>query len=153
MQYASFMGQLSDKLNGLVNYHFYVPAPTLKFPGIEGFLAKYQARASGSGTDPLGFYQPPFTYAAMQVLEQAITATNSINNDLLAKHIHENEFQTIVGKIRFDEYGEWVKPRLLTVQFQNVQGAGLEQYLTGGRQIVVYPPEYRSGDLKYPFSK
>jgi ABC-type branched-subunit amino acid transport system substrate-binding protein len=45
MQYASFMGQLSEKLNRVVNYHLYVPSPKLSFPGIESFLKKYQERA------------------------------------------------------------------------------------------------------------
>src|SRR5262249_21092007 len=79
MQYASLMGQLSDKLNRLVNYHFYVPSQKLSFPGIEDFLKKYQAQAKDAGVDPLGFYQPPFAYAAMQVLEQAVTATKSLD--------------------------------------------------------------------------
>lgn len=153
MQYASFMGQLSEKLNRVVNYHLYVPSPTLNFPGIESFLKKYQERAPGVGTDPLGFYQPPFAYAAMQVLEQAITATGGLDDSKLAQYIHKNPFRTIVGEIRFDESGEWATPRLLVVQFQNVQGSGLDQYLTGGRQVVVYPPKYKSGDLQYPFSK
>jgi hypothetical protein len=39
------------------------------------------------------------------------------------------------------------------VQFQNVHGSGLDQYLTGGRQVVVCPPQYKSGDPQYPFSK
>ncbi|HET9714614.1 MAG TPA: amino acid ABC transporter substrate-binding protein [Pseudolabrys sp.] len=153
MQYASFLGQLSEKLNRVVNYHLYVPSPTLSFPGIETFLKKYQALAPAAGTDPLGFYQPPFAYAAMQILEQAITATGSLDDDKLAQYIHKNTFQTIVGEIRFDESGEWATPRLLVVQFQNVQGSGLDQYLTGGRQVVVYPTQYKSGDLQYPFSK
>jgi hypothetical protein len=29
----------------------------------------------------------------------------------------------------------------------------MDQYLTGGRQVVVYPAQYKSGDLQYPFSK
>ena len=79
MQYASLMTQLADKLNRVVNYHFFVPSPKMSFPGIESFLKKYQAQAKDAGVDPLGFYQPPFAYAAMQVLEQAITATGSVN--------------------------------------------------------------------------
>ena len=64
MQYASLMQQLSEKLNRVVNYHLYVPSAKMNFPGIEGFLKKYQAQAKDAGTDPLGFYQPPFAYAA-----------------------------------------------------------------------------------------
>jgi branched-chain amino acid transport system substrate-binding protein len=44
MQYASLIGQLSEKLNRVVNYHFFVPSPKMNFPGIEDFLKKYQAR-------------------------------------------------------------------------------------------------------------
>ncbi len=153
MQYATFMGQLADKLNGLVNYHIYVPSEKLNFPGIETFLKKFQARAKGAGVDPLGFYQPPFAYAAMQVIEQAITATKSLDDDKLARYIHDNKFDTIVGEIEFDNLGEWKTPRILLVQFQNVHGSGLEQYMTGHRQVILYPPQYKDGDLQQPFGK
>ena len=41
---------------------------------------------------------------------------------------------------------------MLVVQFQNVQGDGLEQYLTGHRQVILYPPELKSGKLIYPYA-
>jgi branched-chain amino acid transport system substrate-binding protein len=153
MQYASLIGQLSEKLNRVVNYHFFVPSPKMSFPGIEEFLKKYQARAKDSGVDPLGFYQPPFAYAAMQVLEQAIKATGTLDDDKLAEYIHKNTFKTIVGDIRFNELGEWADARVIMVQFQNIQGSGLEQYMTGHKQVIVYPNDLRDGDLEYPFSK
>jgi branched-chain amino acid transport system substrate-binding protein len=153
MQYASLIGQLSEKLNRVVNYHFFVPSPKMSFPGIEEFLKKYQARAKDSGVDPLGFYQPPFAYAAMQVLEQAINATGSLDDDKLADYIHKNTFKTIVGDIRFNELGEWADARAIMVQFQNIQGTGLEQYMTGHKQVIVYPNDLRDGELEYPFSK
>src|SRR5262249_11985680 len=153
MQYASLITQLSEKLNRVVNYHFYVPSPKMNFPGIEDFLKKYQAQAKDAGVDPLGFYQPPFAYAAMQVLEQAIKATNGLNDDKLAQYIHNNEFGTIVGPVRFNELGEWAKARAIVVQFQNIQGSGLDQYLTGHKQVIVYPPEYKDGELQSPFAK
>jgi branched-chain amino acid transport system substrate-binding protein len=153
LQYATFIQQLAEKLDRVVNYHLYVPSPTMKFPGIEEFLKTYQARAPQQGTDPLGFYQPPFAYATMQVLEQAVKATGSLDDSKLADYIHKNGFDTIVGNIRFDEKGEWAKPRLLMVQFQNVDGNGLDQYRTSGKQVILYPPEYKDGDLQAPFAK
>ena len=153
MQYASLMGQLSDKINRVVNYHLYVPSPKMSFPGIEAFLKKFQAQAKGAGVDPLGFYQPPFAYAAMQVLEQAITATGSLNDDKLADYIHKSAFNTIVGEIKFNELGEWAAARMLVVQFQNVEGSGIEQYMTGGKQVILYPPQYKDGELIAPFAK
>ena len=153
MQYASLIGQLSEKLNRVVNYHFFVPSPKTNFPGIEEFLKKYQARAKDSGVDPLGFYQPPFAYAAMQILEQAISATGTLDDEKLADHIHKTTFKTIVGDVRFNELGEWANARAIMVQFQNVQGSGLEQYLTGRKQVIVYPNELKDGELQYPFAK
>jgi len=153
MQYASLMQQLGEKLNRVVNYHLYVPSAKMNFPGIEAFLKTYQAQAKEAGTDPLGFYQPPFAYAAMQVLEQAIKATGSLNDDKLAGYIHNNAFNTIVGEVRFNELGEWATARMLLVQFQNVQGSGLDQYMTGHKQVILYPPEYKDGELEAPFAK
>ena len=89
----------------------------------------------------------------MQVLEQAISTTKSLDDDTLAKYIHQNTFNTIVGEIRFDELGEWRTPRMLIVQFQNVQGSDLQQYLTGHRQVILYPAQYKDGELEQPFAK
>ncbi|MET0539554.1 MAG: amino acid ABC transporter substrate-binding protein [Xanthobacteraceae bacterium] len=153
MQYASLITQLGEKINRVVNYHFYVPSAKMSFPGIDEFLKKFQAQAKDAGVDPLGFYQPPFAYAAMQILEQAIKATGSLDDEKLAIYIHANAFNTIVGEVRFNELGEWAKARVLMIQFQNVQGSGLEQYLTGHRQVIVYPPEYKDGEVEQPFAK
>jgi branched-chain amino acid transport system substrate-binding protein len=151
LQYATFLQQLAEKLDRVVNYHLYVPAPTMNFPGIEDFLKIYQARAAQQGTDPLGFYQPPFAYAAMQVIEQAVKATGTLDDGKLAEYIHKNEFNTIVGNIRFDAKGEWAKARLLMIQYQNIDGSNLDQYRTAGKAVILYPPEYKNGTLQQPF--
>jgi branched-chain amino acid transport system substrate-binding protein len=153
LQYAVFMQKLGTKLERVVNYHLYVPGPAMNFPGIEQFLKTYQARAAVQGIDPLGFYQPPFAFAAMQILEQAVKATGSLDDGKLSDHIHNNAFDTIVGSIRFDEKGEWATPRLLMVQFQNIDDSGLDQYRTAGKQVILYPPQYKDGDLMAPFAK
>jgi branched-chain amino acid transport system substrate-binding protein len=151
LQYATFLQQLADKVDRVVNYHLYVPAPTMSFPGIEEFLKTYQARAPEQGTDPLGFYQPPFAYAAMQILEQAVKATGTLDDAKLADYIHKNEFDTIVGKVRFDAKGEWATPRLLMIQYQNIEGSNLDQYRKPGKAVILYPPQYKDGELQHPF--
>ena len=153
LQFGALMGQLGEKLNGVVNYHFYVPSEKMKFPGIEDFLGRFQARAKDAGVDPLGFYQPPFAYAAMQVLEQAVTATGTLDDDKLAAYIHKTAFQTIVGEIKFNDLGEWAVARPIVLQFQNVQGAGLDQFKTGHKQVIVYPPQYKDAELQHPYGK
>jgi len=50
MQYASLIGQLSEKLNRVVNYHFFVPSPKMSFPGIEDFLKIRRGRKTPAST-------------------------------------------------------------------------------------------------------
>jgi hypothetical protein len=39
------------------------------------------------------------------------------------------------------------------IQFQNVDGSGVDQYKTGHKQVIVYPPQFKDGDLQAPFTK
>jgi branched-chain amino acid transport system substrate-binding protein len=153
LQYAALLTKLGPKLNGIVNYDFWVPEPTLNFPGIEKFLKGYQAQAAKAGVDPLGYYIPPFAYAELQILGMAVEATNGLDQVKVAEYIHAHEFNTIVGKVKFGPDGEWVKSRGLMVQFRNIEGNDLEQFKKPGRRVVVSPEEFKSGDLIYPYSK
>src|SRR3989454_3454391 len=75
-------------LNGVVNYDFWAPEPTmLAFPGIKEFLKEYQARAEKAGVDPLGYYLPPNSYALVQVLGQAVEATDRKSTRLNSSHL------------------------------------------------------------------
>src|SRR5438094_9893656 len=53
LQFTPVKLQFGSKLNGIVNYDFCFPAPTMQFPGIMHFLKKYQAKAPGNGVDQL----------------------------------------------------------------------------------------------------
>jgi branched-chain amino acid transport system substrate-binding protein len=144
--------KLGPKLNGLVDFGFWVPEPSLKFPGIEAFLKKYQAEAEKAGVDPLGYYLPPWAYAMMEVLGQAIESTKSIDQQKVAETLHAREFDTIVGKVKFGADGEWTTSRILLIQFQNIKGTDQNQFTQPGKQVVVYPEALRSGPLIYPYS-
>jgi branched-chain amino acid transport system substrate-binding protein len=152
LQYTSVMTSLGPTLNGLVNYDFWAPEPTMMFPGIKEFFAEYQKRAKEAGVDPLGYYLPPYAYAAVQILGQAIEATRSLDQQKVADHIRANEFNTIVGKVRFGPTGEWAKSRVLQVQYQGIKGTDIEQFRGPGRKVVLYPEEFKSGNMIYPYS-
>jgi branched-chain amino acid transport system substrate-binding protein len=153
LQYASLMTSLGPLLNGIVNYDFWVPEPTLNFPGIQEFLAKYQTRAAGQGVDPLGYYLPPFAYGYLQVLGDAITAVGSLDQQALGDYIHKTTFNTVIGPVQFGSNGEWAKSRTLMVQYQNITNTDLEQFKHAGRRIVLYPEAWVSGEFKFPYTE
>jgi branched-chain amino acid transport system substrate-binding protein len=152
LQSASLKGQLGPLLNGVVNYESWLPARTMQFPGVMDFLAKYQARAASEGTDPIGYNMPPWGYADLQVLEQAITGTGSTDDGKLSAYLHANTVHTIVGDITFGEDGEWSEPRMLQVQYRNLRGNGLAQFKDMDNQVILTPAPYKTGDVIYPMA-
>jgi branched-chain amino acid transport system substrate-binding protein len=152
LQYASIKTQLGPQLNGIVNYDFWEPAKTLQFPGVLDFLKKYQAKAASEGVDPLGYYLPPFAYANLQVLAEAVDATKSLDQDKLADYLRKSTFKTIVGDIKYGPNGEWEEARVLQVQFHDVKGSDIEQWKTADTQTIVWPPKYATGKTVYPYA-
>jgi branched-chain amino acid transport system substrate-binding protein len=151
LQFTPIMTSLGSLLNGVVNYNSYVPG--MKFPGIEDFLARYAKRAAEAKVDPLGFYLTPFNYAIGQMLEQAVNATKSLDHKQLAAYLRKNEMSTVVGPIRFDKNGEWANPRVVQAQFRGVADKDTEQFRQPGKQVVISPDAYKTGDVITPFEK
>ena len=153
LQATVFKTQLGPLLNGVVNYETWLPVKSMEFPGSLGLLKKYQARAKAAGTDPLGYYMPVWAYADLQVLGEAIAATKSLNDDVLADYMHKATFKTVVGEVQFNEQGEWTKERTLAAQFQNIKGKNIEDFRDPTTEVIIYPPQYKSGEVIYPYEK
>jgi len=144
--------QLGHLLNGIVAYDVYEPEPTMKFPGVEEFLKRYQERAPKEGVDPLGYYLPPYAYSEMQVLGEAVAQVGSLDQGKIADYIHKTTFHTIVGDVAFAANGEWAKSRVLFIQYRDIKDNDVDQFRQGGKTPILYPPEYKTGDLIYPYS-
>jgi branched-chain amino acid transport system substrate-binding protein len=56
-----------------------------------------------------------------------------------------------VGDMEFAANGEWRRPRVLMVQYRGVSGNGLEQFRGPAPYVILYPPEFKNGDVKTPF--
>jgi branched-chain amino acid transport system substrate-binding protein len=54
--------------------------------------------------------------------------------------------------VAFGKDGEWVHPRMLVTQWQGVTGHDVAELNDLKKWVVVWPPEYKSGDLVYPYS-
>jgi branched-chain amino acid transport system substrate-binding protein len=145
--------ELGPLLNGLVNYEYWLPVPSLMNPQIQSFIATYQSRAETAGADPLGYYVAPLAYAQLQVLEQAVKAVGSLDDAALAEYTRTATFETVVGKVKFGEGGGWAQPRVLTVQFQNIASNDISEFRKPNTQAVVYPRETASATLIFPYAK
>ena len=139
LQNTSIKTQLGPLLNGFTNYDFWLPVPKMLVGGVEELMKKYQARAQGAGVDLLGYYMAPQAFTQMQVLQQAIEATKSLDDNKLADYIRATTFKTVLGDVKFGKDGEWAEPRVLQVQFQNVKGNDPMQFKDVTTQVVVAP--------------
>lgn len=144
---------LGPLLNGLVNYEYWLPVPSLMNPQIQSLIATYQSRAERAGADPLGYYVAPMAYAQVQVLEQAVNAVGSLDDAVLSDYTQKATFDTVVGKVAFGERGGWAQPRVLTVQFRDIGSNNISEFKTANTEAVVYPPEATSAGLIYPYAK
>jgi branched-chain amino acid transport system substrate-binding protein len=153
LQNTAIKARLGPLLNGWTNYDFWLPVPKMQFAGVDDLMKKYQARAAVEGVDALGYYMVPWAFAQLQVLQQAVVATTSLDDAKLGDYIRANTFTTVLGDVRFGSNGEWARSRMLQVQFQNIKSNDLAQFKDISIQVVVAPTEYESGELIYPYEK
>jgi branched-chain amino acid transport system substrate-binding protein len=145
--------QLGPLMNGIINNEVFLPAPAFTFPGTLELLAKYRVVAQRDGLDPIGWAFPPLGYAAGQVLAQAVEGAKSLDQATLAAYMHSHTFSTVVGDIAFGPDGEWTKSRVVFTQFQHVTGNTVDQFKDTSHEVIVWPPEYKAGDVIYPYAE
>ncbi len=99
---------------------------------VSNYIAKYGGSASDIGADTVE------AYSTMQVLEQAVTKTNSVDNAKLIQELRSDTFNTLQGPVKFAEDGE-----------NTVAVAFLFQWRSG-QLIVVYPDSSAQEIPQYP---
>jgi branched-chain amino acid transport system substrate-binding protein len=151
LQTAALKQQLGPLMNGVLLGEQWVPAPALQYPGVMDFIKTYRSRAAAEGVDPLGVFLPPFAYARMQVLEQAVHGAGTFDDDKLADYLRTHTFKTVVGDITYGKDGEWAEQRLVWTQFRGIKGNDLAQFESPAIEAVLLPKFAKSGDLIQPF--
>ncbi len=100
---------------------------------VKAFLAQYGGTADGISSDV------PEAYAVGQVVAQAVTKNNSLDNAKLIAELHSGDtFQTVQGDVKFDSTGQnvaalaylfqWQKGSLVPVFPTSAQGAVAPEY-------------------------
>src|SRR5260370_5352422 len=116
LESTAIKARLGPLLNGWTNYDNWLPVPKMLFAGVDELMKKYQTRAAVEGVDALGYYMAPWSYAQLQVLQQAIVATESLDDAKLGNHIRPNIFKTVGCDVKFGPQGESAQSRMLPVQ-------------------------------------
>lgn len=151
LQATALKMQLGPLLNGIVTYDFWLPWAGFATDEGRALIKKYQTKAAAAGVDLLGYYMPPFGYALLQIVEQAVKATGGTNDDKLADYARKNTFKTVAGDIKFNAEGEWSEAQVMAVQFQGVSGNGVEQFRDPKTEVILWPTKYRTGKIIYPY--
>jgi branched-chain amino acid transport system substrate-binding protein len=147
LQTTSIKTRLGAKLNGLVNYNFRVPTPRAENPEIMAFLKRYQEAAAKQGVDPLGYYLPPFAYAELQVLGEAVQGAGTLDDATLAAYLHSHPMHTLFGDIRFGADGDWTQSRIVFEQFHDVHGNNVGQFRERRSETILKSALMRPGTL------
>ncbi len=153
IQATAIKMQLGPLMNGIVNYETWIPAKTIQYPGVMQVVEKYQARAQAEGVDPLGYYMPPWAYAYLQVVEQAVNETKSLDDAKLADYMRNATFKTVVGDIKFDKEGEWSETRMLTIQYQNIKSTDINEFKDMSKQPILAPANLKTGEIIFPYAE
>jgi branched-chain amino acid transport system substrate-binding protein len=88
----------------------------------------------------------------MQVLQQAVEGTKSLDQDKLADYLRSHTFKTVVGDVKFGPDGEWSEARVMEVQFQNVKANDVNQFKEPNTEVILWPTDLKTGSLMYPYS-
>jgi branched-chain amino acid transport system substrate-binding protein len=83
---------------------------------------------------------------------QAIAETKSIDDGKLADYMRKATFKTVVGDVKFGKDGEWATERVMAAQFQNIKGNTIDDFRDLSTEVILYPPQYKSGDVIYPYA-
>jgi branched-chain amino acid transport system substrate-binding protein len=151
-QSSAVQTALGPLLNGLVNYEYWLPVPKMIVADVEDVIRRYQARPASEGADALGYYVAPLAYAQMQAVEQAVSATRTLDDRALIEYTRTASFATATGDVKFAKGGEWIASRVLQVQFRNIRSNDIGEFKDARTRAVVSPDALASGELLYPYA-
>ena len=85
-------------------------------------------------------------------MQQAVTAAGTTEDAKLAEALRKNTFKTVVGDFKFNAAGEWETAQVMAVQFQGIQGNGVEQFTNPKTEVILWPAKYKTGNIIYPYN-
>ena len=142
--------QLGPLANGLVIGESFVRAPPFEFPGVADLFKRYQAKAPPRA--PMRSAWLRSVRLRGRPSDRAGGRGDQEHRPRQARRLHpRQQFKTVVGDVAFGKDGEWTKSRQLFTQFQDVAPNDLDQFRDGKAQPILWPAEYKTGKMIYPY--
>jgi branched-chain amino acid transport system substrate-binding protein len=89
----------------------------------------------------------------MQVVEQAIVGTGSLDEAKLAQFTRDGSFKTILGDVKFGVGGGWSEARVLQAQYRRINGNDLSNFKDANSSGGVARAFIASDTLIYPYEQ
>ncbi len=112
--------------------------PDLNAPGNAQMVQEYIAKYGGTKSDISS--DVPEAYSVGQVVAQAVTQNNSLDQAKLIATLHAGTFQSVQGPVKFDNTGQNTQAQAYLFQWQS------------GQLIPVYPANVASAGPEFPKS-
>ncbi len=110
--------------------------PDLNAPGNAQMVSEYIAKYGGTKSDISS--DVPEAYSVGQVVAQAVTQNNSLDQTKLIATLHSGTFTSVQGAVKFDSTGQNTQALAYLFQWQN------------GQLIPVYPANVASAPIEFP---
>ncbi len=127
VQFAEALGKLSDGI--LVGGYW---DPSLPFPGASDLSKAFESETKLTSSQHIAD-----SYAAAQILLDAIAAAGSIDPEKINAALAKTDKTYVVGPVKFDE-NHTAKLPIVSLQWQ------------GGKTVIVWPKAAKTGEFLFP---
>jgi branched-chain amino acid transport system substrate-binding protein len=110
--------------------------PDLNAPGNAQMVSEYIAKYGGTKSDISS--DVPEAYSVGQVIAQAVTQNNSLDQTKLIATLHSGTFTSVQGPVKFDNTGQNTQAQAYLFQWQN------------GQLIPVFPANVATASPEFP---
>jgi branched-chain amino acid transport system substrate-binding protein len=110
--------------------------PDLNAPGNQDMVNAYIAKYGGAAADISS--DVPEAYSVGQVVQQAVTQNQSLDNAKLIQTLHSGTFDSVQGKVKFDNTG------------QNTMATAYQFQWQSGNLVPVYPAAVAKAQPEFP---
>jgi branched-chain amino acid transport system substrate-binding protein len=108
-------------------------SPDTNYPLNQEFVQQYQAKFSGLPEEDAAD-----AFATAQVLQAAVEAVGSLDQDRISKWLHDNKVQTILGPLSWDETGA-PQQAFILAQWQDAQSRIVLPREVANTDTIIFP--------------